>query len=107
MEYDEWGQVREMLKRKNGLKAETDQMWEGSNKGEGSQRFYHFLAHNVSTYGIVDFEVVINCPSRKSAEIVALRSESGVEDTGLGAISIWVINDARKRQRTPRKRVEN
>lgn len=107
MEYDEWGQVREILKRKSGLNVETDQMWEGSNKGEGSQRLYHFLAHNVSTSGIVDFEVVIDCPSRKNAEIVALRSESGAEDTGLGATSIWVINDARKRQRIPRKRVEN
>lgn len=48
----------------------------------------------MSTYGTVDFEVLIDSPSRRSSETVTLRSERRVERSGLGVISLQVVSDA-------------
>lgn len=53
----------------------------GENKG--SQILLQFLAHNLSTYGIADFEILIDDPSRKNSEIVTFRSESRAK------IQVW------------------
>lgn len=71
IEFDDLNKVRERFKRKNALDFVTDWVREGSDKGEkGSQIWYQFLAHNLSTHGIVYFEVLIDDPGRKSSEIV-------------------------------------
>lgn len=77
-----------MFKRKNGLDLEADWRWEGNDKEKGVKDYMQFLGYKMNTYGIVDFEVLIDYLSGKISGIVFFKSESRTEDTGLKVISI-------------------
>lgn len=57
-------------------------------KEKGVKDYIQFLGYKMNTYGIVDFEVLIDYLSGKISGIVFLKSESRTEDTGLKVISI-------------------